>query len=115
MLGRLVLLLLQLGIGWYAMPHIGRYLPKLGQLDIFVLAVIFAILVCIVGFVGALVLKDVAPPSSATVTTTLIVALIFAALTLVPQIMAFVDQFARGVPRQVYPLIGAVLGYAARR
>ena len=44
MLSRLVLLLLQLGIGWYAMPHIRRYLPALGALDIFAIAVIFALL-----------------------------------------------------------------------
>ena len=38
-----------------------------------------------------------------------------AALTLVPQIMTFVGQYVKGVPRDVYPLIGAVLGYAFRR
>lgn len=115
MLARLILLLLQFAIGWFAAPHIKRYLPALGTLDIFALAVIFALLVCIVGFIGAMILKDVAPPSSATVTTTLIVALIFAALTLVPPVMAFVNQLVKGVPRDVYPLIGAVLGYALRR
>ena len=115
MLARLVLLLLQFAIGWFVAPHIKRYLPALGTFDIFALAVIFALLVCIVGFIGAMILKDVAPPSSATVTTTLIVALIFAALTLVPQVMAFVNQFVKGAPRDVYPLIGAVLGYAFRR
>ena len=115
MLARLILLLLQFAVGWFAAPHIKRYLPALGTLDVFALAVIFALLVCMVGFIGAMVLKDVAPPSSATVTTTLIVALILAALTLVPQVMAFVNQFVKGVPRDVYPLIGAVLGYAFRR
>lgn len=115
MLSRLILLLLQLAIGWFAAPMIKKHIPGFGNLDIFVLAVIFALLVSIVGFIGALVLKEVAAPSSATVTAALIVALIFAALTLVPPVMAFIGQFVKGVPREVYPLIGAVLGYFVRK
>ena len=88
----------------------------LGGLDIFVLAVIFAILIIMIGFIGSLVLKEVGAPSSATMTATLVVALIFAALTLVPQIVSWVSSITRGnIPAKAYPLIGAVLGYLIRR
>ena len=44
------------------------------------------------------------------------VALVFAALTLVPQVVSAVSSVTKGqVPKLAYPLIGAVLGYFARR
>ncbi|HRD78031.1 MAG TPA: hypothetical protein PK264_19170 [Hyphomicrobiaceae bacterium] len=116
MLPRIILLLVQLAAGWSLAPHIVRFLPKLGSLDIFVVAAVFAILVVMIGFIGSLVLKEVGPPSSQTMTTVLVVALVFAALTLVPQVVSAVSSVTKGqVPKLAYPLIGAVLGYFARR
>ena len=115
MLGRLVLFLMQLVVGWFAGPMIFAKLPKFGQPDIFVQAIVFAILVWIIGVIAAIILKDVAHPSSSKLTAALVVALIFAALTLFPDITRFVASYVRGVPLMAYPLIGAVFGYALKR
>jgi hypothetical protein len=56
MLARLILLLVQLAVGWFAAPHILRYLPKFtGVVDLFVYAIVVALLVTVVGFAGSLV------------------------------------------------------------
>lgn len=115
MLGRLLLLVLQLAICWFIGPEIFKKLPQLGQLNIFVQAVVFAILVWVIGVVGAIVLKDVGTPSASTLTAALIGALIGAALTLVPDITKAVASAVKGVPLMAYPLVGAVLGYAVKR
>ena len=116
MLARLILLLVQLGVGWFAAPHILRYLPKFGgNLDLFIYAVVVALLVTVVGFVGSLVLQGVGTPSTGTLTSALVFALIFAALTLVEPVTAFVSSLNLGIRREVYPLIGAVLGYIIKR
>jgi len=115
MLGRLLLLLVQLAVGWLAAPHLARYVPGLGALDIFVYAVIYAVLVTIVGFVGSLVLQGVGTPSTGTLSSSIVFALIFAALTLLPPVTSFVAGFVPGLRPHVYPLIGAVLGYLVKR
>ncbi len=116
MLARLILLLVQLAVGWFAAPHILRYLPKFGgNVDIFVYAIVVALLVTVVGFVGSLVLQGVGTPGAGTLTSALIFALIFAALTLIDPVTAFVSSLNLGIRREVYPLVGAVLGYFIRR
>jgi hypothetical protein len=115
MLGRLVLLLVQLAVGWFGGPAILSKIGNFGTLHIFIAAVIFAIIVWLLGFIGSVVLKDVAQPSPATLTVALIGALIGAGLTLVPQVTSAVNSVVRGVPPHAYPLIGAVLGYLIRR
>lgn len=117
MLGRLILLLVQLAAGWYAGPQVMARLtlPKLGTFDIFAYAVLFAIIVWLVGVVGAFVLKDVAQPSAGTMTVALIGALIGAGLTLFPDVTKAVSGVIKGVSPLAYPLVGAVLGYAIKR
>jgi hypothetical protein len=115
MLGRLVLILLQIAVGWFVGPLIVAKLPAFGQATIFITAVVFAILVWLTGFLGALVLKDVAQPTPATLTVAVVGALIGAGLTLVPQVTGFINDIVRGVPTLAYPLAGAVLGYAVKR
>lgn len=116
MLGRLVLILIQFAAGWYLGPLATTKiaLPKLGSLDILLFAVVIAIIVWLVGVIGALVLKDVAQPSASTLTVTLICALIGAGLTMIPEVMGPINRAVR-IPTQAFPLIGAVLGYAVRR
>ena len=109
------MLLLQLVICWFVGPEIFKKLPQLGQLNIFVQAVVFAILVWLVGMLGAIVLKDVAQPSAAALTAALVGALIGAAITLVPNAMRTISMAVGGVPLIAYPLVGAVLGYAVKR
>ena len=115
MLGRLVLLVIQLAAGWGLAPFVVRYVPGFGKLDIFVYALVFAVLIWLVGIIGALVLKDVAQPSPATLTVALVGALIGAGLTLIPAIPQAVAGVLPGLPARAYPLIGAVIGYAVKR
>ena len=114
MFGRLVLILLQLAVGWFAAPEMAKFIPKLGQLDIFIMAAIFALVVWLVGFIGALVLKDVGQPTPSTLVVALVCALIFAGLTLIPDVMSAINGLVR-IPVVAYPLIGAVIGYAIKR
>ena len=117
MLPRIVLTIAQVAIGWnYAGQLRGLVPVQLGALDVFLAAVIVAVLVWLVGHIGALVLKDTPAPSAATLTACLVLALIFAALTLVPQVTQAINGVLRGgIPVRAYPLVGAVLGYIARR
>jgi hypothetical protein len=117
MLPKIILTLLQLHIGWTYAPQLRAMLPvQIGQLNIFLLAVVVAVVVWLVGHIGALVLKETPPPTNNTLLYSLVLAAIFAALTLVPQVTAFINSTMRlGVPLVAYPLIGAVMGYLIKR
>lgn len=116
MLARLILLLVQFSVGWFGAPYILPYLPKFGgAVDIFVYAVVVALLVTVVGFVGSLILQGVGTPTTGTLTSALIFALVFAGLTLVEPVTVFVGGLVPGLRPSVYPLIGAVLGYFIKR
>ena len=116
MLARLVLLALQLAVAWFAGPEIVRYIPRLGGLQLFVYALVFAVLVWIVGLILAQVLRDTPTPSSTSLVTSVLVALIGAALILwLPGIFPDLGRPMGQLPALAYPLIGAVLGYHLRR
>lgn len=115
MLGRLVLLLAQIIAGWGLAPRLVQMVPKFGEFRIFIYAIVFAVIVWIVGVIGGLVLKDVAKPSPAALSMALVGALIGAGLTLIPQVTGAVASLVAGVPHNAYPLAGAVLGYALKR
>ena len=116
MLSRLILLALQLVVAWFAAPAIVRYIPGLGGLQLFVYALVFAVLVWVVGLVLSQVLRETGMPSSSTLVSTLIVALIGAALiTWLPMFVPDLGRTMRQVPTLAYALIGAVLGYHLRR
>ena len=76
MLSRLILLALQLVIAWFGAPYIVRYIPGMGRMEIFVYAAVFAVIVWIVGLVLSQVLRDMGQPSSATLVSALVLALI---------------------------------------
>jgi len=114
MLGRLILLLLQIVVAWYLAPVIVKYVPVTGVFSLFVFAIICAIIVFLVGVLAAQVLRDVGQPGSATLTWCLILALVAAAIAtwgpdLVPQI-----PWGR-VPKEALVLAGAILGYLVKR
>jgi Na+/H+-dicarboxylate symporter len=114
MLGRLILLLLQIVIAWFLAPEIAKYIPVGDPLERFVFAVICAIIVFLVGVLAAQVLRDVGQPGSATLTWCLILALVAAAIAtwgpdLVPQI-----PWGR-IPDRALVLAGAVLGYLVKK
>jgi hypothetical protein len=114
MLGRLVLLLLQVIVAWGAGPIIRGYVPVGGMFDLFVYAAIFAVLVYLTGILVSLIVKGVGTPSPATLTAALVVALIVAAfatwgMDLVPQIPSST------ISKRGLVLLGALLGYFVKR
>jgi hypothetical protein len=118
-LPRIVLFVLQLMGAWYLTPVIKQWLPNLGlgQYEIFVYAILYAITVTLIGHIGALVLKEVRAPTGATLVACLVLALAMATVTLIPAITQPVEQ-AIGIlrtNRTLYPLIGALVGYFLRR
>jgi hypothetical protein len=114
MLGRIVLILLQIGIGYVATPMITGQIPVPGAFSLYVFAAVAAIVVYLTGIIGALVLKDVGSPSSATLSATLILALIGAVIAsfgpdLVPQI-----PWSKAPARWIV-LGAAILGYTFKK
>jgi len=116
MLSRLILLLVQAAVAWFATPAIVRYIPGLGGLQLFVYAVVFAVLVWVVGLVLSQVLRETGMPSSSTLVASLVLALIAAAIyTWLPVVVPDAKGAMLSVQEKVYPLIGALLGYHLKR
>lgn len=116
MLGRLVLLLLQIVLGWFGsralMDAVDNSVP--GSLKIYLFAVVCAIVVFLIGIIAAQVVKDVGAPSSATLSFSLVLALVAALLwTFGPQILPMVPWGK--IPTNYAVLGGAILGYMAKR
>lgn len=115
MLGRLILIALQIALAWFAAPQILRYIPVSGDIAILVQSVTFGVVVWLVGLVGAQALKDVAQPSSATLAWSVIGGAIGGALVIfkVPAMITGATGFAI-VPMFV-PLALAILAYTVKR
>ena len=114
MLGRLVLLLLQVVGGYALAPIVMGYIPVPGSLSLFLYALFVSIIIFLIGLVGAQVIKDVSTPSSATLSSTLVLALIMALIwTFVPPLVPELPWSK--VPDRWAVLAGAVLGYFAKR
>ncbi len=114
MLGRLILLLLQIAGGYIATPLIAGQVPVPGTLGLFIYAIAAAIVVFLIGLIGAQVIKDVGAPSSSTLTFSLVVALIAAALwTFGPEILPQVPWGK--IPARWAVLGGAILGYVMKK
>ncbi len=112
MIGYLVLGALQIAAAWLGAPQVLKYIPVSGDPKTFIHAAVFAVIVWIVGVIGSLVLKDVRMPTTATLATALVFALIFAGLLFIPQVMSAIPfKF----DRMFLPLAGAILGYMFRR
>ena len=116
MLARLVLLAAQLVAGWLATEPILHRLPPFGGLRIFVYGLVAAVVVFIVGLVLSQILRDTGPPSRATLASSILLALAGAALVYFRHALPLeVQSSSRAVPEEIYPLLGAVLGYALKR
>ncbi len=112
MIGYLVLVALQIAAAWFGAPSVLKFIPLSGDPRTFIHAAVFAVIVWIVGVLGSLVLKDVRMPTTSTLATALILALIGAGLLFIPQVMAAIPfRF----DRMALPLAGAILGYMIRR
>jgi hypothetical protein len=111
MLGRLVLLLLQIVGGWFGSNAAMAYIP-FGEFRLFIFAVVAAIVVFFIGVIAAQVLKDVGTPSSSTLTWALLVGLLAAVLwTWAPSLPVLSDIPWGRVRAEYAVLAGAILGY----
>ncbi len=118
MLPRIVLLLVQIAAAWFLTDGIKAALPNLvaRPYDIFVYALLYAVILFIVGFAGSLVLKNVRVPSKATFVATLVLAFVGAGLTLIEPVRAAIDSVLPLRSNQrVYALVGALIGYFIKR
>ena len=79
MLGRIVLVVLQLVVGWFATPEVLRYVPAGGDAQIFTQGAAAGVIVWLVGFVAAPVLR-IAWPTPAALAAALVGGLLGAAL-----------------------------------
>lgn len=118
MLGRLILLLLQIVGGWYGanalMGMVGGSVP--GAFKVYVFAIVCAIIVFLIGVIAALVLKDVGTPGSHTLTWALVVALIAALLWSFGPTLPLLKEIPWGkVPTNYAVLAGAILGYMLKK
>ena len=114
MLGRLMLILVQLVVGWYAALEIVKALPNFGNLDIFILAGVFALLVWAIGLLAAAVMKDVSQPGPPALMFAFAAAVVCSALTIFPDAQQAVRSVVGELDARVYPLVGAVIGYAVQ-
>ena len=114
MLGRLVLLLLQIAVGWFGTEAIMSQI-RFGQFRLFIFAVVAAIVVFLIGVIAAQVLKEVGTPSSRTLSWSLVFALIAAALwTFGPTYLPELPWHQ--VRRAEYAVLaGAIIGYMIKR
>jgi hypothetical protein len=120
MLPHLILIVLQLLGAVYVAPVIKSHIPTLGRysgydLDIFVWAILFAVVVFVIGFIGSIVLKGVRTPGAGALTLALVLALIIAALTLVPQVTRAAADAGLRIAVLWWPLVGAMVGYFIKR
>lgn len=114
MLGKIILLLLQIVAAWFLAPIIYANIPVPGEFGAFLYAVLFAIIVFLMGVLGAVVLQGVGSPSAGTLSMSLIVALIVAA------VVTFLPDVVRAIPGGTIShrgliLAGAILGYWIKR
>lgn len=114
MLGRLILILLQAIIAWFLAPIIVGYVPVSGDFSLFIYAIVFAIIVFLVGVVAAQFLRGVGQPGTSALSWALVLGLIAAALaTWGP---SFVPQLSWGaIQGRGLVLAGTILGYLIRR
>jgi hypothetical protein len=112
MLGYIILIAIQFAVAFLAAPTILQLIQIQGDLKIFVQAAIFAVIVWAIGLVGSFALKDVNLPSTKTLAAALVGALIGAALLLIPGLLAAIPIKIQPV---YLPLIGAIIGYMAKR
>jgi hypothetical protein len=113
MLGRLVVLLMQVTVGWFATNSLMTQI-KFAEFRLFLFAVIAAIVVYLVGVLAAQIIKDVGAPSSQTLTLALLFSLAAAALaTWGPAIVPSLPL--KQLPDRTLVMAGAILGYMLKK
>lgn len=113
MLGRLILLLLQIVIGWFGSNALMAYIQA-GDLRLFIFATVAAVVVFVIGLIAGQVVKDVSVPSGRTVSSALLLAFIAAALwTFGPGLLPDIP-WARVLAEHAV-LAGAIIGYHLKK
>jgi amino acid transporter len=116
MLGRLVLLLLQIVIGWYGANYLKGLVHVPSTFELYVFAIICAIVVFLIGVIAAQVLKDVGTPSGHTLSWALTFALIAALLWSFGPSLPLLKEIPWGkVPALYAVLAGAIIGYTIKK
>ncbi len=114
MLTKLILFILQVAVAWFLAPIIYSNIPVPGEFGLFLYALLFAIIVFLMGVLGAQVLQGVGSPSSATLSTSLLLALIVAAIIVfLPQVVAAIP--GNTISHRGLVLAAALLGYWIKR
>jgi len=110
MLGRIVLILVQLAGAWFLAPLVARYIPVTGILYYILFAVLCAVFAWLIGLVCAEVIKGVNKPQGSSFFWSIALGLVGAAILILPH---YVPSFQYTLPFAALslPLIGAVLGY----
>lgn len=112
MLGRIVLVLVQLAGAWFLAPLVAQYIPVSGVIKYVLYAVLFAVFAWLIGLVSAEVIKGVNRPQGSSFAWSIVLALVGAAILIAP---TYVPNFNLVLPLGIatlsIPLIGAVLGY----
>lgn len=114
MFARLMLILVQLVVGWYAAVELAKVLPSMGSLDLFILSLLFGVVIWAIGLLAAAVLKDVGQPGPSALLVAFATAVLFSSLTLFPEAHAAIVSVTGALDVRFYPLVGAVLGYAVQ-
>jgi hypothetical protein len=112
MLGRIVLILVQLAGAWFLAHFLAQYIPVSGIATYLLYAVLFAVFAWLIGVVSAEVIKGVNKPQGSSFGWSIVLALVGAAILIAPGYVPM-PNFALqlGLYSLTLPLIGAVLGY----
>ena len=118
MLGRLVLVLLQVVLGWWGanalMGLAGGSVP--GSFKIYVFAVVASIVVFLIGVIAAQVLKEVGAPGSPTLSRALSIAVIAALLWSFGPTLPLLKEIPWSKVPALYAVLGgAILGYQMKK
>jgi hypothetical protein len=112
MLGRLLLVIVQLTVGWYASIALVKLVPSFEHFDIFVLAAIATVLVWLIGVIAGAAVMDIPEPGPPALMFAFAVAVIFAAVAMLPDVHQAVASMVGPIDPRLYPIVGAVIGYA---
>jgi hypothetical protein len=115
MLSHVIALPLQVVIAWFAGPALIGLIPATGAWELFAYAVLYAVLVWIVGVVSAEIMQAELP-SAGMLVASISLAIVGAAIyTWLPTFVPSMSGTWRGLAGQIFPFVGAILGYQVGR
>jgi cytosine/uracil/thiamine/allantoin permease len=115
MLGRIILVLIQLVVGWFAGNAILKWLALSGPLELAALVAVLGLLMWVCGLVGAEVLQGVGRPSHRALVWSLVGAATGVALWKYGGWVPVLKDVIKGLNLKYLPLALAVIGYQLRK